>query len=149
DGLQSLTYLGKWLSITDNNNLVSLEGLNNLYLVHGIDQNLNAVVVRIENNNSLVNLEGLNSLRTVNGGFLIKENNNLESIEGVNSVARILYALEIELNPSLLSMSGFEGLEVAEEIRIHHNSQLETISGFNALLDARVFLTDNNNLQSI
>ena len=139
------------LEIIDNNNLISLDGLNNLKGIHGtliIKDNLML--------NSLSSLSELNDIyfdfSVVSGTLIIENNDSLTSLDGLQNLNQFFANLSIIDNNSLLSVSN---LNVgSDEIIIENNPSLQTISNidFNAVNNTAVdifTIKDNPNLYTL
>ena len=92
-GLDNLRFVEGSFWISENEQLKSLEGLENLIYVDGSS-------LDISDNASLVDLNGLSGLDYVWDQLVIKGNDNLENLEGLCSLY-YLYTLDIEDNASL------------------------------------------------
>ncbi|HPI08877.1 MAG TPA: hypothetical protein PLM41_20930, partial [Saprospiraceae bacterium] len=96
NGLSELTHVSGRLVIVTNQFLVTLDGLNNLTSVGGL---------QIVANQSLYNLAGLDNLSFVGGEMTIVENQNLQSLIGLDHAISGIGFLNIIDNPQLLSCS--------------------------------------------
>lgn len=126
-GLNSLNHVD-WLIIGSNEQLVSLNGLNNLTSVTNS--------VDIIDNQSLDNLEGLNSLSTIGGNLTIYFNDNLINLDGLNDLEFIDSELQIRYNESLISINGLSNIdpEFLYSFEIESNNSL-TNCAINSLCD--------------
>lgn len=122
-----------WFIISDNNELTTIDGFNNLNRIYGI--------VQIHANNKLLNIKGLNQLNRVGGGIYINNNPALTSLTGLESVTKsgelLLTSdltLRIAYNPSLtdcsaicnlLTLNGNKGLIEIKENPSECSSQYE------------------------
>ena len=135
-GLEGLTEIPISLSINDNPNLVSLEGLNNIVK---ISNNNTSGELYIARNELLENLEGLNNLTTLGYGQLyVIENNSLKSFNGLESLTTIGGTLRIDYNPVLESIEALSNLTQVNlfngpYVQIHHNPLLTSLSAFHNL----------------
>lgn len=133
-GLSSLTALHEGrLEISDNRNLTSLNGLNNLVSVGNY--------VLIDNCDSLINLDGLQGLTSI-GSFS----------ENSSGSARVRAYLEIIDNDNLVSLEGLNNLNsVGRDVRIGVSWNISSLvrrsnpklSDFCALIN--LFENDNTN----
>ncbi|MFD0963252.1 hypothetical protein [Pseudofulvibacter geojedonensis] len=121
NGLQNLET--NTLSVTNNDALVSLEGLNSITSL--------STQTNIHWNDSLISLNGLNNLTTSNGLILIIGNNSLESLDGLESLNEV-YLIKIgnavfyspSENPNLTDFCALQNLVVNgtyEQIEIAGN----------------------------
>jgi hypothetical protein len=116
DALHAVTLLDQSLTIADNPELASLDGLRNLTSVRSIAimnndslANLDAFSaladvssLRIGNNNALANVDGLSALTTVDaGGLIVQANLVLGNLRGFAALGHIARALEVTYNPAL------------------------------------------------
>jgi len=125
-GLQNLTRVGR-LSITNNANLTSLNGLNSLQVVN-MDFNI-IHGLTIEGNNSLLSLDGLNGLQRIGNSPISTElmalriysNSELENVDALEQLIEAYGQIqfwtgcgisdqEICYNPSLLDFCGLQNL---------------------------------------
>jgi hypothetical protein len=113
-GLDSITHIGGDLTITLNNSLTSLEGLNltavpEFLLINfnkrlknfaGLEKLESVRVIDISYNDSLCNFQGLNHLHATD--YLeIKYNAQLETLDGLNNYLNVNSSVQIEHNPKL------------------------------------------------
>lgn len=149
DNLSSLTKVGV-LSIVDNPNLQTLDGLSGLRSVDAslgiglnpILTNINALSflekvgsLAISGNSILTNLDGLSSLTEITEGPLdITDNPQLIDISGLFNLNSINLDLRITNNESLNQISGFNNLTTIRQLLIQDNSKLIDINGFNSLV---------------
>ena len=126
------------IKISYMNNLLNLEGLNNLITSKNIE---------IINNNNLTSIENLSNLTTVE--TLDLSNNNIESLIGLNGLVNVKY-LKLS-NNKFTNLNGLEGLiNIIEDIDLNINPNLENLIGLNNLESVRDFRIINNpNLKSL
>jgi hypothetical protein len=127
---QNLVF-GAGLIIDGSENLVSLEGLENLRSVEGD--------VVFDGNTNLINFEGLNGLETIGGSLLI------------GAVTTDFYTLNREGNDALLSFDGFDSLEtIGGNLRVLGNEVLLSLQGLDSLssIGNSLYLWSNPSLQS-
>jgi len=126
EGLNSLKYVGDFLNISFNPNLLSLSGL----------QSLDSLPARLDvtDNNRLNNLEGLNNLRFIGEKLDIENNPRLQSLNGLDSLQYVGGYLGITNNDSLINMQGLIGLDsVGAQLLIDENRLLLNLQGLNNL----------------
>ncbi len=118
EGLACLGHIGGGLTIESTEELITLDGLENLKA---------AAVVLISNNQSLYSIAQLSGLERVIGGFVSINNNPvLESVEGIN-LSGLTDTLFVMDNRSLASVA----LDSAEElttVMVERNEHLVSIS---------------------
>ncbi|MBU2929014.1 T9SS type B sorting domain-containing protein [Winogradskyella psychrotolerans] len=120
-GFNSLITIGSiipssgWFILTDNNNLTTIDGLNNLVHIYG--------VVQIYLNNSLESIIGLHSLTTIDGLLDISLNPSLTSLNGLEALAQVAdsayansYGLYITNNSALTNCSAICNLLLSDGI---------------------------------
>lgn len=160
--LQFLRCLGEitgGLWVSDNPDLETLSGLENLEVVGASGSGDNFVV--ISGNGSLRSLEGLGSLEEL-GVLSIEDNPVLESMEGLSSLGRVT-ELSVQRNDSL-SVVGLRALDTVGELRLgglfcsepdamptpDGLPGLTTIDGLDSLQSAEfVYILGNPNLESL
>ncbi len=145
--LSDLSYVGGSLFITDNNDLVKVNGLTALQSIGGD--------IEIYSNPSLERIEGLDSLTSLGGDFHIEENWELNSIDELSGLELINGSLSIEnstikkldgfsnlksitgdliLNNGIKDIKCFQNLEyVGGNLNLEKNHSLPGIDGFNSL----------------
>lgn len=135
-GLEGITQIG-FLSINNNDNLTSLSGLDNL---------ISAERVRIWDNNALIDLSGLGSLETTANEIDIKSNLNLTSLEGLNSIITT-GGFAISGNNSLITTQLSKSFE-SGGVFVLGNSMLTDINGLDSLIfDLTDFFYFSDNTQ--
>jgi hypothetical protein len=122
NGLSFVTTIVGYLYIHDNNDLTSLQGLDNLTSVGGL---------LLFDNNNLTTLTGLDNLTANTGSLLIGSNTNLINLTGLESLTssssiRIGDLFATQGNPNLISLSGIENIEESsfDELVISGNGSL-------------------------
>lgn len=131
--LNTITNIDGSLNILDNDNLTTLDGLENITDVGGW--------LRIGNhdewpwgNNALKSISSLVSLKRVGGGCIIGNNSTLTSLEGLDSLELIGGDLTIVNNP-LKDLSGLGSLDsINGDLEITFNPSLKTFNGVEELL---------------
>ncbi|WP_127845279.1 autotransporter outer membrane beta-barrel domain-containing protein [Psychroflexus aestuariivivens] len=99
DGLNNISLNGSNLTIFDNDQLISLDALQNL---------TSASYVNLSYNDALNSLSGLNSITNLES-LEIVNNSSLQNLNGLEFITDILY-LSIERNENLISLDGLENL---------------------------------------
>jgi hypothetical protein len=122
-GLEGITGVQN-LNIRENDNLTTLEGLNNL--ATGKSD------FSISYNPALENLNGLNSLHTTKDVTGIHNNDALADISALSQLNSV-FVLAINSNPSLTNLSGLENLSDVWTIAITGNDALENLDAFSSL----------------
>ena len=143
-GLHNLTTIGKDLTISDCDGLVTLYGLNNLEFVGG---NL-----EIYDNDALVNLTGLDNLFDLSGNFIVNENYALASFDGLGSLHSVGGVFDVTGNPLLTNMDGIGPLGMIEyDIFIYDNPALTSLNGLLTVVnfDGQVNVINNAALTSL
>jgi hypothetical protein len=131
------------ISISFNNSLTSLEGLNNLTSSSGIN---------IADNPSLTSISALSGITFISNHLLIVRNNNLTSLNGLNNLTNLDGSLVIGGNNSLTSLSGLDNLQsVAHYLDILFNMQLTSIEALNNLeaIWGSLSIQGNNSLTTL
>lgn len=137
EGLNSLTQIGVpnsqtyQFEIWRNDNLVSLDGLENLTSVY--------VDITIQENPVLSDLSGLIGLTRVGtglgfqNGFRIQELPSLQSLDGLDNLSAVYGNFRIYNNPSLSSLAALNSLTVVEHLSIRNNDELVTLNGLQGI----------------
>ena len=119
------------LSVSQNNSLLSLQGLHNIQHVTNY--------VEILQHNQLVNLKGLNGLTSIGGQLQIRLNNSLKNLTGLENLNKT-GGLKIQSNNSLMNLDGLSGLTEMffldndnSSLLISYNPSLTSISALNNL----------------
>jgi len=152
--LSSLTKV-QGLAVTNNPNLVSLQGFENVIEVNNW--------LYIRNNNSLISVNGLSGLTALNGAITVLSNESLESFElTANAIASDLMINEnsnltsIQLS-NLTTVSGFfhfsENLKmisigefnslttIGDDLSVSGNTMLNSLNGLNNLTNIEGYLS--------
>jgi len=140
EGLESLESAALSVNISNNDNLLTLKGLESLNLT---------VSTIITDNKSLVSLEGLSDI----GQFqelIVKNNPVLEGLSNIGN-PNFLYHVEITDNASLQSLSGLDSIMSLGNLVIENNDVLTDLSGLENLTEVRdkLKLTGNDGLTDI
>ncbi|MCB0453640.1 MAG: T9SS type A sorting domain-containing protein, partial [Aequorivita sp.] len=137
EGLENLDSVYYYFDILDNNSLQNLNGLNNLTQVDG---DLNIL------NTHLLNLNGLNNLHSVSQTLTIR-NNFLEDLSGLEGLTEIGEYLYIQSNPFLQNLDGLHNLTNVESyVGLDGNFTLNSIDGLNELGPVHFGISQNQNL---
>ena len=107
---------GGGITIADNENLASLDGLNNWTECLGF--------VRIINNNALTNLTGLEKLEEIDGQLKIEACENLTTLSGLTSQASVNGNVDLLSNPNLTDVSNLGFINPSRTLTINGNSNL-------------------------
>lgn len=144
--LSKLSRISKNLTISMNQQLASLKGLENLKKVdgnlriqfNGLEEGLMLNSLRhtdsllILQNTKLPNMAGLSSLRQA-GTVKISQNPQLQDLRGLDSLIN-LKSLYLENNSNLVHLLGLERLkEVGTMLLIRENSRLRSLQGLGRL----------------
>jgi hypothetical protein len=125
DGLNAVTAINGFLSISKNTSLTSLGGLSNLTSISKYFDMLG--------NPRLRNLEGLNKLHYIGNTFFITSNDNLTSLQGLDSL-KVLNSLHVNFNNELASFKGLENLtEITSNLMVTNNPLLTNFEGLQNL----------------
>lgn len=136
-GLNNLTKVVYRLNIAFNNDLTSLNGLDNLSFVGDFPNDplmFEIHELRLWSNPSLTDISSLGSLVGVEGEFAIRDNDGLTNLNGLNS---FLFArfMVINYNDGLINLNGLESLGNIEELlNISNNPSLTTLDGIQNLV---------------
>ena len=166
DSLEQITSVDGYLKVDQCDNLISLNGLNNMTSVGGLEitnliniknlnglENLNEVVttgIVIGGNDSLMTLNGLGEITNV-GPVTISTNKNLEDISALSSLIAIDGNLNIGAHESLTNLFGLQNVtSVSGSIFIESNPVLENIQAIEninlALLSGGIAISYNPSL---
>ncbi|WP_298419854.1 hypothetical protein [uncultured Kordia sp.] len=143
--LNSLVNIHESLTIINNPNLTSLDGLNNLNAVNSLS---------ISHNSSLNSITALSSITSIEFGFQISYNNALTTLAGLENI-NTPNALNITLsnNEVLTSIDALQSLTTANNISIHSNAALTSLTSFSNITTARSinlsYLPSLNSLQGL
>jgi len=102
NGLNVITSLGGWLSISDNGTLTTLTGLDEVTAIGG--------GLWIGNNDVLHNLTGLEALESIGDDLIIGWNDSLTSLTGLEGLTSIGGELRIDNNDALTSLMGLDNI---------------------------------------
>lgn len=122
-GWNSLINASLSIEITQNEQLQSLEGLQNV-------THTDAIVIR--QNANLQNLNGLQGLDSIIN-LTIQENASLVDITAFANLQTDLVELIISLNSELPNLDGLEGIQTIGNLIIDNNAHLENLNGLSNL----------------
>ena len=141
--LKNLTEADGGLAFANNENLISLAGL----------ENLESVGAFVSHNTGIINLDELKSLISVTGfGLQITLNEDLVNVDGLSSLTNIEGALALNYSPSLIDISGLSSLtNVGGDFQMANNSSLISTSGLNSLTSVGAYfdISKNSSLTSL
>ncbi|SRX54341.1 T9SS type A sorting domain-containing protein [Aequorivita sp. CIP111184] len=119
-GWDALTNASLGIEITQNDQLQSLEGLQNIG---------NTEALTIRQNANLENLNGLQGLASIIN-LDIEENASLSDISALSNLQTSLSTLSIAQNQQLSNLNGLEGIQnIYGLLWIKNNPQLENVNG--------------------
>ncbi len=161
-GLSTITSIAGSLSIVDNYELTSLEGLGNLLYI-GSDLIIglfDSYGIGLCGNPLLTNLSGLDKLSTIGGSLKIIGNHQLNNLQGLNDLTSIGGNLVIGYswflgscgNNSLSNVDGLENLTfIGGSLKIYANHSLTNLLGLNGLtsIGEHLFLEFNSALTDL
>lgn len=141
-GLSQLTSVNR-LSISKNNALTNLEGLENITSINGGS-------LYIWNNNALTNLSDLGSLNFIYGILSIRANNVLSSLAGLENLTSVS-GLEIWENHMLSNLTNLNNINTIGTLTIEDNNSLTSLAGLENLTTIGNFVTisKNNTLSNL
>lgn len=157
-GLEGLKKIGRGsvfgqLTILNNTNLQTLEGLENLtHIIWGL---------RIEGNPALTNLKGLKNLGYVKEGIGVYNNESLESLNGLDNLTNIgswasyhngRGGLYFTNNPVLKDLTNLKTLSyLGGGLEIINNDALTNLNGLNSItnIPLNLKIVDNDNLPNL
>ncbi|MCK9400608.1 MAG: T9SS type A sorting domain-containing protein [Bacteroidales bacterium] len=148
DSLSGVDTINGTLFICGNENLSSLNGLNNVRIIQG---DLWIGWIECSGNNELTNLEGLNNLISVGNEMLIMYNPGLLTLSGLDALSDIGSGLSVMHNVSLKNLHGMNNLISAGSVYISENYSLLNLNGLQGLInvDGSLSVKDNPALFSI
>ena len=141
--LKNLTETDVGLAFMNNENLVSLAGLENL-------ESTGAFVL---DNTGIINVDELKLLINVTGfGLQLTSNKDLINVDGLSSLTNVEGALALNYNPSLIDVSGLSSLtNVGGDFQMANNSSLTNTSGLSSLISVGAYfdMRRNSSLTSL
>jgi hypothetical protein len=149
--LDVIETIGGSLLIFGNDQLNTLEGLNNLTYIAG-DLKIGYEDVENDYGNENLNTLNLGNLTEIGGNFQIKKNPSLKNLQGLSNLSSIGGDFSIWINDSLLNLTGVEQLNTIEGlIIIGGNTSLASLLGLENLnsLGSGIYLAENNVLNDI
>jgi len=99
-------------------------------------------------NDNLTSLNGLEQLTSVGGDFNIYGNEALVNLVGSNNLSTLGGAINIERNFNLKTISGFNTIQSMKELLITETGSIESLTGFNNLINIDDNLIFNNTYTS-
>ena len=139
EGLSSLVEIEGGILIENNTSLINLMGLESLTFLNALGTQM---VIR--NNSSLMILDGLENIIIGNTGSIeIIGNINLTSIEALSNIQPS--GLTIQDNPSLISLEGIN-LNQGNGLDIINNDALMALPNITGMLRRGLTIADNDNL---
>jgi hypothetical protein len=161
NNLASLSYVSGLLSVVNNPNLTTLDGLSALEsigekLPGGNPPSELSQALVIVNNASLAHCDGLSSLLSINGGLKIDNNTNLVSLNGFQNLVSASW-IDVGDNSKLMEMNGFGSLaRIADRsnfpgsLTIRQNDNITVLPDFSALTTSGdIRILDNNRLSTL
>ncbi|WP_367392737.1 T9SS type A sorting domain-containing protein [Lewinella sp. LCG006] len=163
----ALASIGGLLNIVNNEQLLNLEGLENLSIVGSLAAVSNPALVdftglegltevnylfTISGNESLTSFNGMENLASVGTRLLIYRNDALTNLQGLSSLVSVGTDFEIKDNDGLLSLSGIEQLTtIGGYVIIDKNYLLVTLNGLEGItaINQRLEITANSHLESL
>jgi hypothetical protein len=136
----NIKFIRNNLTISNNNSLIDLSGLDSLERVGtysgpnntGPNDPTRALV--IEDNRNLLSVNGLNNLREIKGDIWIYNNFFLENIDGLSNLLSIYRNLYINENTYLNNLDGLQNLSYLNgDIQIASNPLLRRFCGLHTL----------------
>lgn len=143
--LSALGNINGNLSINNNPNLQSLDGLSNITSVTSLSirsnesllsitslSNLSSTgAITVTSNNALTSLNGLEGI-TDAGNIFISRNNSLTSLNGLQSI-NTAFRVNISNNESLSSIAQLSNLTTANSLQIYSSPSLTSLEGLNQI----------------
>jgi hypothetical protein len=130
DSLAGIDTINGSLHLCGNNNLASLNGLNNLRYVQN---DLYLGYWECGSNPKLTDLTGLNKLTAISGGMLLLGNSGLLSLSGLDSLTSVGEEFGIYESPLLQNLNGISKLDSAHSVRIAGNDSMISLDGLQSL----------------
>lgn len=155
NGLKNLASAGG-LRI-EKTSLTSLEGLENLKIITGVDgvKQFTGNGIAIGENKKLISLKGLDNLTTIgtnnyNSDFIIVGNPVLSSLKGLEKLFSVEFGIVVRNNNSLSSINSLSSLESIGTLSITENHNLESLKGLDNLKRVdHLLILNNKNLTSL
>jgi hypothetical protein len=124
------------LTLRSNGNLLSLSGIENLTVQHGLT---------ILGNDRLQSLEGLSLNDTLLGDFIISSNDSLTNLHGLEEL-KFVDDLDIVKNELLTSLDGLNSVKLIDVFLVEDNDVLTDFRGLDSLSILGFFTVENNPL---
>ncbi|GLR15917.1 GEVED domain-containing protein [Portibacter lacus] len=141
DSLSALSSVTGYFTISNNPELLNLEGLSSLASIGRL---------HISYNESLLSLEGLSSLTSLEQMSIIS-NESLFNIDAFSAISS-LYYLRVTGNPKLPNLNALSSLDsVTAELIINGNNLLSNLEGLSALryVGGRVEIINNETMSNL
>ncbi len=158
-GLTSLTIVGDGISIDNNSNLSSLNGLDNLTSIQGSSDSLGfGVGLQISNNSNLTTITALSNLSSLNGNLDINDNSSLISLQGLEGLTTVNGNVNINSNNQITSLLGLNNLNsvlgvglFGGGLGVSRNNSLLSLNGLNNLIsiDGNLSIFNNDLITSL
>jgi hypothetical protein len=132
DSLCAIDTIRGRLFICGNNNLSSLNGLNNLKTIQG---DLTIGYWEYGGNAGLTNMTGLNNLASISGGVIILGNSGLVNLSGLDALTTIGEDLQVSGNERLVNLGGIENLNSVGSLNVSGNDSLVNLDGLQGLIN--------------
>lgn len=160
-GLESLEEFTSHLYLWENENLASLQGLNNVVSIFTISiidspsleviDNLDALevasFVEISNLSSLTSLEGLANASMVD--LYLSNTTSLTTLNSLQGNSSELDFLDLTNNSALVSLAGLENVQSILDILISNNDSLESLEGLSPNTLSSLFIDGNDSLLNL
>lgn len=157
-GLENLVEVENSITISQNENIKSIEALANmttsgqviisgnpkLVSLKGLEKISEAAVISIRHNVTLMNLEGLNGVVNLSSSLNVIDNYNLKSLNGLTNLKSTQW-LHIVGN-AIENLNGLEGLEEVDNLFIERNNSCLNLNGLSNLTSIKERLVVNENL---
>ena len=139
--LSKLTGISKNLVISMNNQLESLEGLENLGYVGG--------TLRIQQTALADNID-LSSLRRVDDSLVVEQNPQLRSLTGLSGLKKV-GSIRLSANPQLEDLHGLEKITSLKSLYLDKNDKLVDLAGLERLklIKDNLYVLVNKSLSSL
>jgi len=138
-GLENLTSISDWL-IMSNIGVTDLLGLANLTSVNQLE---------IVNMPNLQSLNGLQNITSINWIVQISANPNLNSLNGLNNLVSTEATFSITLNHSLIDLQGLDSFTSVNNnygLTVGNNNNLQSLNGISQLTTVGGISVSNNGL---
>lgn len=158
DSLYKLTFT-QLLLIENNENLIDLDGLQNLTRVYGELCCAASESFTISGNARLENIDALSGVTTIGNNLAITDNPVLQNVDGFSALTRINTTLRIINNASLTDLDGFSSLTYIGDnsvneypsLQISDNPSLNSVAGLSGVpgLPSDLHILNNDALTSL